>query len=76
MDSNLLLKNLNINIDIQLKLGGVVIISFYFGYQMNILRDNGLKLVTQEFKHKYRHPTQTRRCFKNKFLFWLSNGYF
>ena len=32
MDSNLLLKNLNINMDIQLKLGGVVKISFYFGY--------------------------------------------
>ena len=62
--------------DIQLKIGGVVKISFYFGYQMGILRDNGLKFVTQEFKHKYKHPTRTPRCCKNKFLFWLSNEYF
>ena len=51
MDSNLLLKNVNIDMDMQLKLGGVVKISFYFGYQMDILRNNGLKFVTQEFKH-------------------------
>ena len=62
--------------DMQLKLGGVVKISFYFSYQMDILRDNGLKFVTQEFKHEYGHTTQTRRCCKNKFLFWLSNRYF
>ena len=76
MDSSLLLKNLNINMDIQLKLGGVVKISFYFGYKIDILRDNGLKFVTQEFKHKYGHPTRTPSCCKNKFLFWLSNEYF
>ena len=75
MDSNLLLKNLNINMDIQLKLRGVVKISFYFSYQMDILRDNRFKFVTQEFKHKYGHPTQTRGRCKNKFLFWLSNGH-
>ena len=57
--------------DIRPKNGGVLKISFYFGYQMDILRVNGLKFVTQECKNKYGHATQTRRCCKNKFLFWL-----